>query len=52
MFERKSLQGKLSDRLGQGILRGKYHCTVDRLFDWFGIKHMTTEIFVFICKTD
>jgi hypothetical protein len=22
----------------QGILKGKYHCTVDLLFDWFGIK--------------
>ncbi len=21
----------------QGILMGKYHCTVDLLFDWFGI---------------
>jgi hypothetical protein len=23
-------------RLWQGILKGKYHCTVDLLFDWFG----------------
>jgi hypothetical protein len=23
--------------LHQGILRGKYHCTVDLLFDWFGL---------------
>jgi hypothetical protein len=22
--------------LGQGILKGKYHCTIDLLFDWFG----------------
>ncbi len=21
----------------QGILKGKYHCTVDLLFDWFGL---------------
>ncbi len=21
----------------QGILRGKYHCTIDLLFDWFGL---------------
>jgi hypothetical protein len=24
-------------RSNQGILRGEYHCTVDLLFDWFGI---------------
>jgi hypothetical protein len=23
--------------------RGKYHCTVDLLFDWFGISCMTTD---------
>ena len=27
---------------------GKYHCTVDLLFDWFGISCMTTEIFLFL----
>jgi hypothetical protein len=36
--------------------RGKYHCTIDLLldwFDWFGISFVTTEIiFVFICRTD
>jgi hypothetical protein len=21
----------------QGILKGKYHCTIDLLFDWFGL---------------
>ena len=26
--------------------RGKYHCTVDLLFDWFGIICMTTDIFL------
>jgi hypothetical protein len=26
---------------------GKYHCTVDLLFDWFRISCMTTEIFCF-----
>jgi hypothetical protein len=26
-------------------LRGKYHCTVDLLFDWFGISCMTTDNF-------
>ncbi len=31
---------------------GKYHCTIDLLFDWFGISCMTMTIFVFICKTD
>jgi hypothetical protein len=33
-------------------LRGKYHCTVDLLFVWFGISCMTTDNFVFIFKTD
>jgi hypothetical protein len=27
---------------------GKYHCTVDLLFDWFGISCMTTDIFLFL----
>jgi hypothetical protein len=27
---------------------GNYHCTVDLLFDWFGISCMTTDNF-FIC---
>ena len=26
---------------------GKYHCTVDLLFVWFGISCMTTDIFCF-----
>jgi hypothetical protein len=28
-------------------LRGKYHCTVHLLFDWFGICCMTTNNFCF-----
>jgi hypothetical protein len=35
----------------QGILKGKYHCTVDFLFDWFGISCITNDIFL-IFKTD
>jgi hypothetical protein len=31
----------------QGILKGEYHCTVDLLFDRFGISCMTTDIFCF-----
>jgi hypothetical protein len=31
----------------QGILKGKYNCTVDLLFDWFGISCMTTVDFCF-----
>ncbi len=27
--------------------RGKYHCTIDLLFDWFGISCMTTDNFLF-----
>jgi hypothetical protein len=33
--------------VGAGILKGKYHCTVDLLFDWFGISCMTTDNFCF-----
>jgi hypothetical protein len=32
---------------GREYLRGKYHCTVDLLFDWFGISCMTTDNFCF-----
>jgi hypothetical protein len=31
----------------QGALKGKYHCTIDLLFDWFGISCMTTDNFCF-----
>jgi len=31
----------------QGILKGKYYCTVDLLFDWFLISCMTTDHFCF-----
>ncbi len=27
--------------------RGKYHCTIDLLFDWFGISCMATDNFCF-----
>ncbi len=26
-----------SGMFDQGILKGKYHCTIDLLFDWFGL---------------
>ncbi len=26
---------------------GKYHCTIDLLFDWFGIRCMTNDNFCF-----
>ena len=28
-------------------LRGKYHCTIDLLFDWFGISCISTDNFCF-----
>ncbi len=28
--------------------RGKYHCTIDLLFDWFGISCMTIENFCYL----
>ncbi len=31
----------------QGRLKGEVHCTVDLLFDWFGISCMTTDNFRF-----
>jgi hypothetical protein len=31
-------------------LRGKYHCTVDLLFDWLGISCMTTDNFLLFVK--
>ena len=31
----------------QGILKGEVYCTVDLLFDWFGISRMTTDNFCF-----
>jgi hypothetical protein len=31
----------------QGRLKGKYHCNIDLLFDWFGISCMTTDNFCF-----
>jgi hypothetical protein len=30
----------------QGVLKGKYNCTIDLLFDWFGIR-CTTDNFCF-----
>jgi hypothetical protein len=27
--------------------RGKYHCTIDLLFDWFGISYTTIDYFGF-----
>ncbi len=40
-------QGTLSEGKDQGILKGKYHCTVDLLSDWFGMTGMTTDNFCF-----
>ncbi len=34
-------------RLEQGILKGKYHWTIDLLFDWFGTSCMTNDNFCF-----
>jgi hypothetical protein len=30
-------------QLKQGILNGKYHCTIGFQFDWFGIRYVTNE---------
>jgi hypothetical protein len=34
----------------QGILKGEYQCTIDLLFDWFGISCMATDNFCFYLK--
>ncbi len=40
-----SSRGKI--RLGREYQRGKHHCTIDFLFDWFGISCLTTDNFGF-----
>ena len=37
----------LTVQTGNTYLRGKYHCTIDLLFDWFGIGCITTCNFCF-----
>ncbi len=44
---RKCLTRMKSRDKSQGILKGKDHCTIDHLFDWFGISCMTTDNFSF-----
>ncbi len=34
--------------LSKEYLRGKYHCTIDLLFVWFGISCMTANNFCFL----
>jgi hypothetical protein len=49
-FKVQALASLANVRLGwtdQGILKGKDYCTIDLLFDWFGISCMTTENFCF-----
>ncbi len=41
------LSGKDSKVYIREYQRGKHHCTVDLLFDWFKISSMTTDIFCF-----
>jgi len=41
------VQGKKSTPWHREYKRGKYHCTVDLLFYWFGIICMTTDNFCF-----
>jgi hypothetical protein len=45
-----SLRGKI--RLGREYQRGKHHCTIDFLFDWFVISYLTTDNFCFYLQTD
>ncbi len=57
LFERTVAELALRDlmrrdtkRIGfilQGILKGEYRCTIDLLFDWFGISCMTIDNFCF-----
>ncbi len=43
----QSFDIKTSDTVTREYWRGKYHCTIDLLFDWFGIIYMTTDNFCF-----
>jgi len=42
----KQRKGNNIDDLNREYLRGKYHCTIDLLFDLFGISCMTTDNFL------
>ncbi len=37
----------MSCHISNGCSQGKYQCTIDLLFDWFGISSLTTDIFCF-----
>jgi hypothetical protein len=39
------------ERSTQGILKGKYHCTVDLLFDWFGLVFLQIKTKIVSCHT-
>ncbi len=41
----------LIDRLTQGILKGKYHCTIDLLFDLFGLVFLQIKTKIVSCHT-
>jgi hypothetical protein len=45
----KSSLGQKSKSLSREYLSGKYHCTIDPLFDWFGFVCLRTDFF---CITD
>jgi hypothetical protein len=44
----RSSMDKIKLSLAREYKRGKYHCTIDLLFDWFGISCMTTDNFCFL----
>jgi hypothetical protein len=37
LLKNTSISLKYKQGSNQGILKGKYHCTADLLFDWFGL---------------
>ncbi len=44
LFRRKLCQCKWSLMgLSREYLRGKYHCTIDLLFDWFGLAYFANK---------
>jgi hypothetical protein len=43
-----ALEANSTSMEAQGILKGKYHCTMDLLFDWFGFSFMSTDNFLFL----
>jgi hypothetical protein len=47
----KNLDAFLTQDSNQGILKGKYHCTIDLLIDWFGLVSLQIKTKLVSCHT-